>query len=403
MRNERIDEHLKSVGSKSVLDVLFVSHIHFDHISGLERLLNKAKGLQVDTIVMPLINVADRLFAYARAASEEPATINDPFFRALIANPANALGRFNPRQLLFVRRGSPDSGATGLGRDGDDDPDGPRETPRVWGGERTEGLYWKLIGRGTWDEYDQPVLKDDGTKADTYAVIIDDTLAMMASTTDGCCDWILKPFVDPVIKSQKDLFLRELARSRGVSVSALKRWLEDTHNVSELLLNGLPDLTTAYAAVAKDFNVTSLCLYSGPKSVTSGMKMRRSERRGSTAPRKTMRVRRVGWLATGDAALQVGTRTKAFAKHYGSHLQNTCTLTLPHHGSDHNHNAELIGRIGATIHVAAADAYSNWRHPGTKVMQCLASMGRFLWVATSSKKSEIIETVHVRCRPKGKP
>jgi len=60
-RNNRIDEHLQSVGSNAVLDVLFISHIHFDHISGLERLLDKAKGLKVDTIVMPLINVEDRL------------------------------------------------------------------------------------------------------------------------------------------------------------------------------------------------------------------------------------------------------------------------------------------------------------------------------------------------------
>ena len=187
-----------------------------------------------------------------------------------------------------------------------------------------------------------------------------------------------------------------------MSVSALKHWLGDTHNVAELLLTGLPDLTTAYSAVARDFNVTSLCLYSGPKAVTTAMKMERSVRRGSTRLRKMKQVQRVGWLATGDAALQVGTRAKAFTKHYGSHLLNTCTLTLPHHGSDHNHNAELIERIDAIIHVATADAYSNWRHPGTKVMQCLASMGRFLWLTTSNQKSEITETVRVRCRPKVK-
>lgn len=43
-RDERIDEHRKSVGSNEVLDVLFISHIHFDHISGPERLLDKEKG-----------------------------------------------------------------------------------------------------------------------------------------------------------------------------------------------------------------------------------------------------------------------------------------------------------------------------------------------------------------------
>ncbi|WP_281992823.1 MBL fold metallo-hydrolase [Sulfitobacter geojensis] len=399
-RSNRIDEHLKSVGSNEVLDVLFISHIHFDHISGLERLLDKAKGLKVDTIVMPLINVEDRLFAYARAVNEEPSTINDPFFRDLIVNPVNALGRFDPRQVLLVQRGSKNLGAPGSGRDSGDDPDGPLDIPHVWGGERQEGLSWKLIGSGFWGEYGQPVLKDDGTKADASAFIVDDTFAMMASSADGCCDWILSPFVDPVIKSKKDLFFRELAKSRGITVSALKGWLGDTKNVEELLLKGLPDLTTAYSAVAGDFNVTSLCLYSGPKAVTTTMKMESSFCRSSTRLHKMKQAKRVGWLATGDAALQVGTRAKAFTKHYGSHLQNTYTLTLPHHGSDHNHNAALIEGIDATIHVAAADAYSNWRHPGTKVMQCLASMGRLLWLTTSSQKSGLTETVRVRCRPK---
>ncbi len=86
-RNARIDEYLRAVGANAELDVLFISHIHFDHISGIERLLDKTNGLTVDTIVMPLINVADRLFAYARAANEDPAAINDQFFRELVANP----------------------------------------------------------------------------------------------------------------------------------------------------------------------------------------------------------------------------------------------------------------------------------------------------------------------------
>jgi len=70
--------------------------------------------------------------------------------------------------------------------------------PVCRGGESTEGLFWKLIGSGTWEEYDQAVLKDDGTEADTCAVIVDDTLAMMASSAGGCCDWILSPFVSDV-------------------------------------------------------------------------------------------------------------------------------------------------------------------------------------------------------------
>ncbi|GGE47818.1 hypothetical protein GCM10011360_38750 [Primorskyibacter flagellatus] len=264
-RNARIDEYLKAVGANAELDVLFISHIHFDHISGIERLLDKTNGLTVDTIVMPLINVADRLFAYARAANEDPATINDPFFRELVANPANALGRLGPRQLLFVRRGSSDGGAPGSGGD-DDVPDGPTDIPRVWGDERARGLNLKLIGRGTGDERKEPFIESDGTEAVTTVVEVDDTLAIAVAGGESCFEWILSPFIDPTIQSKKFLFLRELATVRGISVSRLKSWLGNTANIADLLLNGVPDLAAAYEAVADDFNLTSLCLYSGPKA-----------------------------------------------------------------------------------------------------------------------------------------
>jgi hypothetical protein len=400
--NARIDEYLSTVGAKAELDVLFISHIHFDHISGIERLLDKTKGLTVDTIVMPLINVADRLFAYARAANEDPATINDAFFRELIANPANALGRLGPRQLLFVRRGSPDGGAPGSMGEDDDGPDRAPDTPRVWGGERVEGLYWKLIGQGTGREYEQRFTKSDGTEAVTNVAEVDDTLAIATAGGESCVEWILAPFIDPIIQSKRNLFLSELASARGMPVSDLKSWLADTQNIAELLINGVADLTAAYGVVANDFNLTSLCLYSGPK-VKDGSTASMYHASLGAYPFGPAPLQEIGWLATGDAALSVKMRAAAFAKHYGMHIRNTGTLTVPHHGSDHNHNPELVKRIDASFHIVAADAFSTWRHPGSKMTQCVASMGRFLSVVTSNSKSEVKETISISCLPKTEP
>ena len=395
-RNARIDEYLSAVGANGVLDILFISHIHFDHVSGIERLLDKANGLHVDTIVMPLISVADRLFAYARATNNDPAAINDPFFRDLIVNPANALGRLGPRQILFFRRGLPDGSAPGSVAEDGADPDEPPASPRVSGGEREGGLYWKLVGRGTGYENDQNLTASDGTEAVTHVAVVDDTLAMATISGERCLEWIMSPFIDPTIKLKEDLFLRELASARGMTVSDLKSWLADAANVLDLLLTGLPDLTVAYESVASDFNLTSLCLYSGPKTNESETEALHQARLGSYFIGLTP-CKEIGWLATGDAALNAKTRAKALLEHYGDHIKNTGTLTVPHHGSDHNHNSELVRRIGAFIHVAAADTYSKWRHPGNKIVQCVASMGRFVSVVTSSTKSEVEETVLISC------
>lgn len=401
-RNARIDEYLSAVGANAELDVLFISHIHFDHISGIERLLDKTKGLKVDTIVMPLINAADRLFAYARAVNEEPATINNTFFRELMVDPANALGRLGPRQLLFVRRGSPEGGAPGSTGEDDDGPDGAPDIPRVRGGERAGGLYWKLIGQGTGYEYEQRFTESDGTEAVTNVAEVDDTLAIATAGGESCFEWILSPFIDPTIQSKKDLFLGELASARGMPVSDLKSWLADTQNIADLLLNGVPDLTAAYEVVANDFNLTSLCLYSGPKARDGSTESVYQASLGSYFFGPTS-LQEIGWLATGDAALKAKIRAAALAKHYGIHMGKTGTLTVPHHGSDHNHNPELVKNIDASFHIVAADAFSKWKHPGSKMVQCVASMGRFLSVVTGNSKSEVEETISVRCLPNRKP
>ncbi len=213
----------------------------------------------------------------------------------------------------------------------------------MWGGERAGGLYWKLIGRGTGYEHKQPFIESDGTEAVTDVVVLDDTLAMTTAGGESCFEWVLSPFIDPTIQSKKDLFLSELALARGMPVSDLKSWLGDTANIADLLLNGVPDLTAAYEAVANDFNLTSLCLYSGPKANEGSTEGVYLARLGSYFHGPTLR-RDIGWLATGDAALRAKIRAAAFTKHYGSHMENTGTLTVPHHGSDHNHNPELVNK-----------------------------------------------------------
>jgi hypothetical protein len=219
----------------------------------------------------------------------------------------------------------------------------------------------------------------------------------MALDAGECCaEWILAPFVDPIIQSKERLFIRELANARGLTIPKLKDWLQDTANVAELLTNGLPDLQTAYGAVEKDFNITSLCLYSGPKQVRTGMNCHYQAQLGQYVLTKSPH-QAIGWMATGDAALKAVSRARAFEDHYGALLHVTGTVTLPHHGSDHNHNCTLIKAIDAEVHIAAADQFSKWKHPGAQAGQCVASMGRFISVVTGSKKSEVLECAAVQC------
>src|SRR3546814_18770450 len=71
-RGERIDELLADTGKQAKPDILFLSHIHEDHVNAVEKLLDKPDGLKVDTIVLPLLPIEDRPIALGRRLNGQP-------------------------------------------------------------------------------------------------------------------------------------------------------------------------------------------------------------------------------------------------------------------------------------------------------------------------------------------
>lgn len=92
---------LPRVRSENVkrLDMLIVSHLHDDHVNGLEYLLN---GVKVDTVVMPYTDSITRLLARDESLGEEA------FLDAFYANPVRWFVSRGVRRILLV--GSPPEG-----------------------------------------------------------------------------------------------------------------------------------------------------------------------------------------------------------------------------------------------------------------------------------------------------
>ncbi|WP_294103837.1 hypothetical protein [Sphingomonas sp.] len=390
-RNREIDKYHRVARLYGVekLDLLFLSHVHADHVNGVERLL----GLQeVDTIVLPLLNVKDRLIAYGWTAVEDPASAQNGFYRDLIVDPASALSRFRPRQILFIEPGG-EGGAPGGGEGPIEPSDGSRKDPFPKGADGEDGPSWFLVGRG------HPRVMQMAADSWTGVTVIPDTMAMMAtasvavsspasSSTWGA--WLMAPYVDPMIASQRKRFISALAKELKMTAKLLEPLLTSTGYVTDLVIDKVDCLATAYAKLARDLNVTSMSLYSGPaRSMVAG-------------ERRTLRGTiggigwhggsgRIAWLATGDAALKHVARRKNFLAHYTGLLDQVATLTLPHHGSEHNFHVDLLKAVNPQLCVAAADSYSNWKHPESHVVQTVCSHPALMQVVTSKQPSRVWE------------
>jgi hypothetical protein len=300
------------------------------------------------------------------------------------------LSRFEPRQILFVEGGrGDDGGAPGSRGPAGDDPERGRGR---WREGPLGGKGWTLVGEGQVRWQDPAVVSPRAAEnaAAPVVCIVPHTMGIVIPYDGG--EWLLAPFVDPTVKLQRRKFLVRLAKSLKMTRAKLEVWLETPTNVESLVKTGAGTLATAYGAVAKDLNITSLCLYSGPMPRAPNHEQRghRAKVGGFSYSNGGQGVP-IGWLGTGDAALAKKSRLDAMLGHYGELLAEVGTLTIPHHGSDHNFHPGLLTGVAPTFCVAAADRYSNWRHPGSKVVQGVASLGLPLQVVTSSPLSEMEE------------
>jgi hypothetical protein len=364
------------------LDVLFISHAHADHVNGIARLL---KGLDVDTIMLPLLTVEERLIAFARSASESPALVNDAFYRHFIADPAAALAQFAPRQILFVGRDTLGGGAPGsTGEIGPYDESGG---DRIGGQPHAEGgPRWKLVGRGA--ALHQSTVTSKGKTEPVNVATVLDTRGIAIDVCMNSNFWLLAPYVDKGLTTGKRLFLREISERLKLSIAklshvpALKELLGDKDKITII--------AKCYEKIAHDLNATSLCLYSGPSSIQHRDNIQLSYFTDENIYWKGV-YDRIGWLGTGDATLRQRKHRENFVNHFRVLLSNVRTMTLPHHGSDKNSDEKLLESVNPYLCVASADRYSNWHHPGSTIVQILASRHIPMALVTGTATTELRE------------
>ena len=382
-RDREIEKLLSRVGKRARLDLLVISHMHADHVNGVEKLVTDGK-LQVDTIMMPMVEMKERLLAFASVAQHDPVSARSTFYRAFIADPVTAVSRFNPRNILLVRRG--DSGSPGSGsRD-----DGPLdEGPNISGEGR--GYAWILVGQGTAD------VKPQEAGAPLVVLVPDSSAARVFSPRIREEAWLLAPYVDQEIVTKTDPFLATLAKKRSMTVNELETSLSDGIFARDLVTNHLGDLITAYKACHGNLNLTSLCLYSGPAEAVGAVHACRLVHRPWTT---ILQNGRVAWLATGDARLSKVAKCDAFLAHFRDHLKKVSTFTLPHHGSAHDFNEKLLASVKPRYCPVAADAVKNWQHPAARVTRAVASAGALLLVSNADENTAIWESAQNHA-PKG--
>ncbi|WP_372070622.1 hypothetical protein P7L75_05265 (plasmid) [Tistrella mobilis] len=375
-----ISSLLRQIGRRK-LDLLFLSHFDCDHMCGIPHLLSKKNGLQVDTIILPYIDDAERVMAFARAVSANDDGVGtiSRFFEQMVIDPIRSLGLLGARQIIQIISGDGDIriGEETTNPPSHDDPD----TRVVWeiDGEKVDGdepdfrkLTYVLKRRGSKDKKEIQVF---------FAKKLD----LIASGKSSDFKWLLKPWVRPADPHVLQRFYEEAEKELGWPAGTFTTKMRNINCRRYVVTEGRAKVARAYLAAfstqrgipkheAK--NGTSMSLYSGPLASTNLDAI-------SLYPFQAEHcLTKVGWMGTGDMLLKNEKDIGEFKNSYKHELEYITNFMLPHHGSINNSDPEhLIS--DAEYWTVSADPPKRWMHPHPDVQRAALKKGDFCHVRAS--------------------
>lgn len=323
------------------IDALFVSHLHEDHVNGLDQLLGSVRA---NSVFIPHLSVA------AIVAGLVADAVDGALSYSLVEASLDPEGWFGQRGVSRVVRVLPSP--SGEGSIAGSAPGGSPEGVEP----RYADISWELGEMGDGDAGTEP--------ADPQSMESGEMLA--PGPMGRTLDWVLVPHVDP--ESEVDL-----TKFEGEIANVLR--LPNLENVTtRQLADALRDakqckrLRDCYTrCFGANHNRVSMSVYSGPKSDPEEQRWRR-------VPPFSLHFLfslkgALGWMGTGDAELQDDQVRGAWERSYRKFLPNLSTLLLPHHGSNCNFSSELLKYQNLTCCVAAAGDRSQYSHPGVEVIE----------------------------------
>ncbi|MGN7948561.1 MBL fold metallo-hydrolase [Microbacterium sp. 22215] len=359
--DRELDEFIDRYSDR-VVDLVFVSHYHYDHVSGLPKLLKDAK---VRAVVIPVLSPAERLVA---AAVTTPASDVTGWTMFFAADPEGALQEVAPD--IEIIRVFPE-GEDGADGDDDDDPDFDHVDVGVGGGEKLTAPTQVSLRIGK-----RSVLQ--GTDASGATVKL----------------WEWRGYTTKFAYGREKKLLEKLAKQSGLDESKVEAALADPAQFRSFVETFHTQITQAFAESFADVNLSSLLVYSGPadERPVSGLVYR--TRTGEVEGREIGAWDiRPGWFGTGDQKMGVR-RCKEVAKEFESELHRVGVLALPHHGASSSYHPALIKMFPGQkpTCVAAAGENSPYGHPEREVLSNVASQGSPIVIVTEDVRSRITES-----------
>ena len=345
------------------LDVVFLSHFDWDHISGIRQLHTIARPR---TYVIPSTSLVERLYLAARTAAHSPAESMPTWYWELLTEPRTWIEGLEGGPDVTEVFGQPEQ------EEAADRPEAYLPFSELAPESAVPNVLVTPAGRLPSGSYAAAVADSTGTSGSAGRTLW----------------WVLQTYVTPAAHWHLATFEQRLVSTVPAYAKRRKRpdvlrWLVDSH---------WDELRAAYDASSKVRNLTSLCLYSGPAPTASPRTTFFHAAWGSPS-NPVPSIAGPGWLGAGDAALDQDAEADSFVAAFAAVLHHVGTFAVPHHGARSSWNDILLGAFAArsipapAAVVGARPGFRGWEHPSLDVVRALGDHGSALRVVTDQEAS----------------
>ena len=354
---------------KPIINALFISHFHADHISGLPNLLNQ---FHVKRVILPYLNKEEKNLLLLMNATNTGGGSAD-VSQQIISDAVEYLSEFGVEEVIFIPRMNDDapdfppvapSGRTG----GSDRPDrddsqgraGPVPPSNFFNDVENLNPVWCFRDhRNIWHINNQ--LKAN-SNLPTYS-----NTALYLKVPGTIQYWALATYVHPPCEDCFDDFREKIRDEFGDDDDAIKSEMRKS--------NFRKRIRNCFSEFWNDSNhdLISMTLYSGPTNLDTCFHLY-----GNSAFNFT---KSGGILLTGDANFSdeqnsqnekcyrcgqgknSSGRRDLFLKHYSVFKKYVGAIMAPHHGSKYNFSLNLLKEFKNLVICYATAGSSSYKHP----------------------------------------
>jgi ribonuclease BN (tRNA processing enzyme) len=334
----------QSFEKNEIIDILFISHFDYDHISKIETLKKQVK--KIERVVLPLLHEDEKILLSNFYGAL------DLNILTLINSPVEYFGK--ETKIIYVRQS-----------------------------EDTESAINESIEPQNLDDIPSP--------DDKNSIEIESGTKIKIT---GLKNWLFIPFNGNYIKNHKEL-ISELTKE-GFDVEKLSNDSDYTLNkiVKDLSISkadGGKKLQQIYDRLNGKINQNSMFLYSGPITNNKYYKycfVGHPQKHFYNYSIYHNRFNKVGCIYTGDGDLNI-VDIKSIYKNY---WRNVGTIQIPHHGDIKSFNKKVLKDQFYSCPMSVGKT-NNYSHPSSKVIAEILSSRSSPILVTEELDSMYIEII----------